>query len=211
MKFLSFRLFLYVAAFCGIALLLAIWKFAPLFRQQQHPELMAGVWNNGQASFIDNKFFDSMLGYSLIGAPYLRGFCPEQPIKYSHQQHIEKAGMQCQYCHFAVAKSSFPGMPAVDSCMGCHSYVKADSLEVKKLKEFWDTKKSIPWQLVSAVPRHVRFNHERHIKGGIACYMCHGQVGKMEVVERVSSFKMGFCVSCHRDRGASTDCSICHY
>jgi hypothetical protein len=59
-------------------------------------------------------------------------------------------------------------------------------------------------------PDHAKFNHKRHVKAGVACQECHGQVPEMEVVERVSSMKMGWCIDCHRQRGTSIDCLVCH-
>jgi hypothetical protein len=31
------------------------------------------------------------------------------------------------------------------------------------------------------------------------------------VVRRVVPLRMGWCVDCHRQRGARTDCTMCHY
>jgi hypothetical protein len=168
-------------------------------------DITAGLWREGKAVFSDYKIFDSFLN-----PRYVRGYKPEQPVKYSHQAHVEKTGMECQYCHSSVHKSSFATIPSLESCMACHTYVKPESAEVKKVKEYWEAKKPIEWIPVSGLPEHTRVDHQRHIAAGIACYVCHGQVNKMEVVEKVSSFKMGFCLSCHRENGASTDCGACH-
>lgn len=43
------------------------------------------------------------------------------------------------------------------------------------------------------------------------CTVCHGDVGGMTVVEQVRPLKMGDCVDCHRDNGAPTDCTTCHF
>ena len=43
------------------------------------------------------------------------------------------------------------------------------------------------------------------------CSECHGEVQRMEAATQVSSLEMGFCLECHRRRGASTDCLTCHY
>ena len=43
------------------------------------------------------------------------------------------------------------------------------------------------------------------------CSICHGTVGSMTKVRQVRSLKMGDCVDCHRDNGAPTDCTTCHY
>lgn len=166
----------------------------------------AGLWREGVAVFSDIKLLDLF-----VPAQYRRGYKPIQPVNYSHVLHVEKNQIECQYCHSGVNKSSFATIPSLETCMGCHKQVKADSAEIKKLKEAWDAHKPIEWEPVNNLPEHVQFNHQRHLQAGIGCQNCHGQVQKQDVVERVSSLKMGFCVSCHREYGASTDCGVCHY
>ncbi|MEJ1959983.1 MAG: hypothetical protein WDM70_11640 [Nitrosomonadales bacterium] len=54
---------------------------------------------------------------------------------------------------------------------------------IKKLFEYWDAKKAIPWKKVHDLPDFVRFNHERHIQRFYfqqgkpvqeVCGYCHG-------------------------------------
>lgn len=167
-------------------------------------ERMAGVWQEGKAVFSDIQALD-------IFWDHARGYKPTQPINYNHQIHVEKNGMECQYCHSGVAKSPFATIPSVELCMGCHKTVRTEMPEIKKLAEYFEKKEPIPWEPVNHLPEHVRFTHERHVKAGVGCQNCHGQVQKMDVVEKVSSLKMGFCVTCHRDKGASIDCATCHH
>ncbi len=168
--------------------------------------LAAGVWNEGKAVFSDWTALDVLMKDYLV-----RGYAPEQPIKYSHKLHVETLGIECQYCHSGVAKSPYATLPAVETCMGCHKHVKTDSPEIKKLAKHYEEKTPVEWEPVNNLPEHVNFNHQRHIKAGVSCQNCHGLVQKMEVVEKVSSLKMGFCISCHRENGASIDCGVCHY
>ncbi len=163
-----------------------------------------GVWRDGKAVFSDWKALDVFLKYA-------RGYRPEQPIKFSHFIHVSKNKMECTYCHSGVNKSSFATIPSVESCMGCHKLVRTDRPEIQKLKKYFEEKRPVEWQPVYNLPEHAHFNHERHLKAGVGCQSCHGQVAKMEVVEKVSSLKMGWCVSCHRERGVSIDCATCHY
>ena len=166
----------------------------------------AGLWRDGKALFSDIKLFDLFLPER-----YRRGYQPEQPVHYSHRLHVEKNGIECQYCHSGVNKSSFATIPSLETCMGCHKTVKQDSPQIQILKKHWDDQKPVEWVPVNNLPEHVNFNHQRHVKAGVGCQNCHGQVEKMEVVEKVASFKMGFCISCHRDKGATIDCGACHY
>jgi hypothetical protein len=169
-------------------------------------ERLAGLWRGGKAVFSDIKLLDMF-----VPAPYARGYHPEQPIKFSHQLHVEKNQMECQYCHSGVAKSAYPTMPSTELCMGCHKLVKTESPEIQKLKKYYDEGKPVQWVPVHNLPEHARFPHDRHIKAGVGCQNCHGQIQKMQSAERVSSLKMGWCLSCHREKGATIDCSACHY
>ena len=69
----------------------------------------------------------------------LRG--PRQPIFFRHDIHAGQFKMQCQYCHYSVERSSEPGIPSVQTCMGCHQVISGtDSsakAEIRKLRQFW--------------------------------------------------------------------------
>lgn len=171
-----------------------------------------GVWNGGQAALWDLNIIDF---YKYFGPQQrARGHSPEQPIKFNHIIHVQKNGMECQYCHWSVAKSSFAAIPEVDACMGCHKFVlgsnEAYKAEIAKIAEYAQKGEPIPWVKVHVMPQHVNFNHKRHVKAGVGCQECHGQVPNMAQVERVSSMKMGWCIDCHRERGTSIDCYTCH-
>lgn len=175
----------------------------------------AGVWNDGQAALWDIHLIDH---FRLFGAPErARGYAPKQPINFSHVIHVQNNKIECQYCHWNVAKGDYAAIPEVQTCMGCHSLVQgripagqSENPEIKKLKEYWQKNENIPWVKVHVMPDHVRFNHKRHVKAGVSCHECHGQIPTMPVVERVSSMKMGWCIDCHRQRGTSIDCTTCH-
>lgn len=169
-------------------------------------EQRAGLWNDGKAVFSDIELLDL-----LLPAHYARGYKPQQPIQFSHKIHVEKSQIECQYCHSFVAKSAYSNVPPVELCMGCHKLVRTERPEIQKLKKYYDEKRPIEWEPVHNLPEHAHFPHERHIKAGVGCQNCHGQIQKMDVVERMSSMKMGFCVTCHRDKGATIDCVACHY
>jgi hypothetical protein len=48
--------------------------------------------------------------------------------------------------------------------------------------------------------------------GPTACATCHGDVTRMPQVFKVNQVdNMGFCITCHLERGVSRDCSVCHY
>ncbi len=142
---------------------------------------------------------------------------PKQPIAFSHQIHAGKLQMDCRYCHYGATQSQFANIPAMSTCMGCHKIAVADRPEIQKLTGFWDRGEQIPWVKVHYLPDHVKFNHKRHVKAGLACQECHGPVQEMPVVYQYNSLKMGWCVSCHRQRledpkfPTSMDCLVCHH
>ena len=143
---------------------------------------------------------------------------PRQPIFFRHDIHAGQYKMQCQYCHYSVTVSSEPGIPSVQTCMGCHLVIggsdSSHQAEIKKLRQAWSEKKPIEWVRVHYLARHAHFPHQRHIKalGATACATCHGDVQRMPQVFKVNRVdNMGFCITCHIERKVSRDCSVCHY
>jgi hypothetical protein len=143
---------------------------------------------------------------------------PKQPIFFRHDIHAGQLKMQCQYCHYSVNVSAEPGIPSMQTCMGCHAAIAGrDSthrVEIKKLRDAWAAKTPIEWVRIHAVARHVRFPHMRHINamGPNACATCHGNVARMPQVYEVNNVNnMGFCINCHIERNVTRDCTACHY
>ncbi len=171
---------------------------------------------------------------------------PEQPVHFPHPRHagqVEKGGlgMNCIYCHYASNKSYDPAIPAVSTCMGCHTVVlgRADSSkrQIAKLTQYWNKKLPVPWVRVHKVPDYVNFPHNRHTNAGVTCQTCHGQIQNQWQVAQGASLNMGWCINCHvngykpseghRLAGAPDsviraseklpvhkaryDCSVCHY
>ena len=130
----------------------------------------------------------------------------DQPIKFSHKIHAGDNKVPCQYCHIYARRSQVSGAPPVQICMGCHKLVGTNLSEIKKLTEFWNEKKPIPWVKIHDVPDFVRFIHKKHINAknkvypkGLACQECHGPIEEMHVVKKFNpSFgNMGWCLECH--------------
>ncbi len=143
---------------------------------------------------------------------------PRQPIFFRHDIHAGQFKIQCQYCHYSVAVSPEPGIPSMQTCMGCHLVVAgSDSSakgEIKKLRQAWTDKTPVEWVRVHLLARHAHFPHQRHIKalGPTACTTCHGDLIRMPQVYKVNNINnMGFCITCHVERKVSRDCSVCHY
>ena len=143
---------------------------------------------------------------------------PHQPIFFRHDIHAGQFKIQCQYCHYSVDVSTEPGIPSMQTCMGCHLVVagsdSSNRTEIRKLRQAWTEKQPVEWIRVHFLPRHAHFPHQRHIKalGPTACATCHGDVSRMPQVFKANQVdNMGFCITCHLERGVSRDCSVCHY
>jgi len=94
--------------------------------------------------------------------------------------------------------------------MECHVKVKTDSPEIQKLTAAWADGRPIEWKRVHSLPWHARFTHKPHIGAGIECTTCHGEVAGMAVMRQARSLEMGWCLNCHRQKSAPTDCLTCH-
>ena len=132
----------------------------------------------------------------------------EQPIEFPHNRHAKDMGINCIYCHTYSRRSNVAGIPPMQKCIGCHQNIESvkETPRIKKLFEYWEAKKAIPWKKVHDLPDFVRFNHERHIKRFVfqqnrpvqeVCGACHGDVKEMTVARRQKSLAMGWCISCH--------------
>ena len=134
-----------------------------------------------------------------------------QPIAFSHAHHVTEIGIDCQFCHAYARRGPVAGIPSVQRCAGCHRVVLSEEPEILRVLEYWENEEPIPWVRVHDLPDHVRFTHKAHVRAGVACENCHGDVATMEAAVQVESLSMGWCVSCHEDRGATRDCLACHY
>ena len=138
---------------------------------------------------------------------------PRQPIAYTHQLHIQKVKLSCDYCHANVATGPIATIPSITVCMDCHESVATDRPEIQRLTEYQTRGEEVPWQRVYGWTdeAHVRFNHAPHIRAKVGCETCHGDLSQMTVAQRVVEHTMGFCVNCHTQRQAPNDCMTCHY
>jgi hypothetical protein len=134
-------------------------------------------------------------------SPYVtnQGIRPEQPVPFSHQHHVSGLGLQCQYCHTSVERSSFAGIPPTKTCINCHSeiWTKADYLE--PVRASWRENRPLAWTRVHDLPDYVYFSHEIHINKGVGCQSCHGPVDRMAYTYQNGSLQMEWCLNCHRE------------
>lgn len=150
-----------------------------------------------------------------------------QPIEgYSHQLHAGTLGIDCQYCHSSARRTIHAGVPATQTCMGCHANIDPTGRPgLIQLKDYYDKGEPIPWLKVHDLPDFVYFSHKRHVTAGVDCAECHGDMKTKTVAERVSTLQMGWCLNCHREhpsvdqnygaqaetrRAELKDCVTCH-
>jgi hypothetical protein len=143
---------------------------------------------------------------------------PRQPIFFRHDIHAGQYQISCQYCHYSVSVANEPGIPSMQTCMGCHLVVggadSANQREIAKVREAWGKKEPVEWVRVHFLARHVHFPHQNHVKamGPNACATCHGDVARMPQVFKVNNINnMGWCINCHLARNVKRDCTACHY
>jgi predicted CXXCH cytochrome family protein len=101
-------------------------------------------------------------------------------------------------------------MPPVEKCLFCHNHIITNHPEIQKEHAYFNSDTPTPWKKVFILPEHVVFRHDRHIKKGIECESCHGDVKGTDRL-KTHEFEMGFCVECHREKEANLDCWLaCH-
>jgi hypothetical protein len=132
-----------------------------------------------------------------------------QPIAFSHRIHSGTNAIPCQLCHIYARRGPVAGIPSVQRCVQCHQTIAPEDPEVVKLMAFWKDRKPIAWNRVHDLLDYVRFTHKPHV-AGVGVSPVTGRA-KMDGAVRTESLSMGWCLNCHKERHAPTDCLVCHY
>lgn len=163
-------------------------------------------WSNGVYRFVLLLLalgaISLVLGPMIyVRTPYNTGqFHPwDQPVEFDHRHHVRDDGIQCLYCHSGAETSPYAGVPSTDVCMGCHAQVWDNSPQLQAVRRSYFSGQPIRWKRVHSLADFVFFNHSVHVRYGIDCSRCHGDVGSMARVEQVQPLTMGWCLDCHRD------------
>jgi len=142
---------------------------------------------------------------SVMAVGLTQGYQPTQPIAFSHKLHAGENNINCAYCHTSVYKGKSANIPSPNICMNCHSQIKTESPEIKKIYRAIERKQPIQWVRIHNLPDLAYFNHSQHTQvGGIQCQTCHGPIQNMEVVYQYSALTMGWCINCHRETPLNT-------
>ncbi|MBO3273037.1 cytochrome c3 family protein [Hymenobacter defluvii] len=140
-----------------------------------------------------------------MGIGLTQGYQPTQPIAFSHKLHAGENQINCAYCHTSVYKSKSANIPSPNICMNCHSQIKTESPEIKKIYRAIERKQPIQWVRIHNLPDLAYFNHSQHTQvGGLECQTCHGPIQNMDVVYQYSALTMGWCINCHRETPLNT-------
>ena len=142
---------------------------------------------------------------SVMAVGLTQGYQPTQPIAFSHKLHAGEHQINCAYCHTSVYKSKSANIPSANICMNCHSQIKTESPEIKKIYRAIERKQPIQWVRIHNLPDLAYFNHSQHTQvAGLQCQTCHGPIQNMEVVYQYSALTMGWCINCHREMPLNT-------
>jgi len=137
----------------------------------------------------------------LLRSPYTTqvDVARQQPVPFSHKHHVQGLGIDCRFCHTSVEDAAFAGLPPTKTCMGCHSMVWKDAAVLEPVRASYRDDRPIAWTRVHDLPDFAYFDHSIHVKKGIGCTTCHGQVDEMPLMWRTATLNMDWCLDCHRD------------
>jgi Cytochrome c7 and related cytochrome c len=128
-----------------------------------------------------------------------QGQRPDQPVPFSHKHHVQGLGLQCQYCHTTVEKSSYAGIPPTKTCINCHAQIWTNAQLLEPVRNSWATGQSVVWTKVHDLPDFAYFSHEIHVNKGLGCASCHGRVDQMPLMYMQNTLQMEWCLDCHRN------------
>ena len=126
------------------------------------------------------------------------GYMPAQPVAFQHTIHVQQLGLDCRYCHSYVEVSDHSNVPNTQTCMNCHTQIKATSPKLQPVRDSWASGRPVEWTRIHRLPDYAYFNHSAHVNRGVSCVSCHGQINQMDTVWEEKSLGMAFCLECHR-------------
>lgn len=128
-------------------------------------------------------------------------------IKFSHQYHIEEAGVECSSCHPAAPTSKFSSdnlLGGKAECATCHDVQDTDEC----LKCHIDNTKLVKFENPA---RDIIFSHEMHVGGqNLECATCHAGLDKVDFSGKENMPSMATCNTCHNNRDVTNTCEACH-
>ncbi|MEE8524106.1 MAG: cytochrome c3 family protein [Thermoanaerobaculia bacterium] len=126
------------------------------------------------------------------------GYQPVQPVPFSHKLHAGELELDCRYCHAQVERAAVASVPPTQVCMNCHLLVLRDSPQLAAIRDSAASGQPMEWVRVHNLPDYAYFDHSLHLRAGVGCSSCHGDIRSMEVVTQMEPLSMGWCLECHR-------------
>ena len=127
------------------------------------------------------------------------GYRPEQPVPFSHKLHAGDLQVSCLYCHGNVERAAVASVPPVQLCMNCHTLVARDKASLEPVRSSASSGQPLMWVRVHKIPDYAYFPHAPHLRAGVGCSSCHGNVKAMERIQQVQPLSMAWCLDCHRN------------
>lgn len=127
------------------------------------------------------------------------GYQPRQPVPYSHKLHVGELGLDCRYCHAGVEVAAVASVPPTKVCMNCHQLVKRDSELLAPIHASIESGAPMRWVRIHKLADYAYFDHSIHVRAGVGCSSCHGDIAQMEVVRQTEPLSMAWCLDCHRN------------
>jgi len=145
----------------------------------------------------------ALIGSALVLALMLLGFSCGRGLQFSHQQHVDKQGLECKECHAGSADGARAGTPDLKQCQNCHE--EADQKYAPVAKAL-----AAKWPRLKALSADGKFSHRTHQEAGVECASCHGDMKQNTKVTAANLPTMETCVKCHKEKGVGTGCAVCH-
>jgi hypothetical protein len=127
------------------------------------------------------------------------GYRPEQPVPFSHKLHAGDLQVSCFYCHGNVERAAVASVPPTQLCMNCHTLVARDKPSLDPIRNSASSGQPMMWVRVHKLPDYAYFPHAPHLRAGVGCSSCHGNVKAMERIQQVQPLSMAWCLDCHRN------------
>lgn len=141
----------------------------------------------------------------------------EQPLAFNHKIHMDpaKGKTVCTDCHAGAEREARAGLPSIQGCLLCHMKPQGNPpSERESVVRKLANEPQIRFVQVTRNVGHVYFSHRAHVAiSRIACLECHGDVTQWTeppTHPQPRLVSMFACMQCHRERGASNSCSVCH-
>jgi hypothetical protein len=144
------------------------------------------------------------------------GTKPEQPMPFNHAVHAAEQGIECVACHPGATTRAQAGLPSIQYCLRCHMRPqgKEPTAAEQQVRTIAAAGGAFRWVQVTRNDGHVYFSHRAHtVFAGMPCADCHGAVEEWTEAPSAPNpelVSMDACMSCHRERGVSNECKVCH-